>query len=637
MQNPLLSVDIILGKESVQKRCATRSRVRQGVPETSTEGSGGGNWLDRWNGRLRSYPRATVAALALVTVAVYAGSLRGTFVYDDEQQVLQNPFVLNPHLWRRIFTSSVWAFQGIGAWGNFYRPLQVFVYWLLYRVAGPDPAVFHLFQLLLYSATVWLVYRIGRELLRSETVAFAGAALWALHPLHVEAVAWIAGLPEVGFGLFYLLGFLLFLRAERTPGRSARLHALAALAWWPALFFKEMAISLPLLLLVYWFFHPASDGWLKRLARLAPYGAALGVYAAIRLHVMGHLTHLFRPGTLSLPVLGASVGLLGEHTKIFFWPLHLSAFRAFDLGSSLRSPWPWLTLLGLVAALWMGRREPRLGFLVFWWPVTLLPCLDIRQLSVPLLADRFSYIPSVGLCLALAFAGLVLAPAQIPSANAMRLGATSLAGVLLFWAIRSYLAVPVWRDGQTLMRHSLQQSPEAAPLHIVQGWILEYEKGDLDASEREFRMALELNDASLRPLSLVTYNATIGLGQIAYRRGQAGVALKHFEDAVRLLPNHAEAYKVLGSVYFPRGDYTQAAEYFSRAVRVNPMDPVARFMLGTCRMKQGRYREAAEQFRAATGLDPGYQQAYQAEVRALEAAGEADEATRVRRLERPDQ
>src|SRR5579863_497887 len=162
----------------------------------------------RSNERLRQYPRLAAAVLVLVTFAAYGGSLANTFVYDDEYQVLQNPFVVNPHLWRRIFTGSVWSFRGaIG--DNFYRPLQIFSYWLLYRVAGPDPAAFHLAQLLLYCVTVWLVYRLGAKLLRSELAAFAGALLWALHPLHVEAVAWIGGWPEVGFGLFYVLGFLL--------------------------------------------------------------------------------------------------------------------------------------------------------------------------------------------------------------------------------------------------------------------------------------------------------------------------------------------------------------------------------------------------------------------------------------------
>ena len=592
------------------------------------------NSLDAWNAWLQGYPYVSAATLVLVTVAAYAASLRGGFVYDDEQQILQNPFVLNPHLWRRIFTSSVWAFQGVGAWGNFYRPLQIFAYWLLYRLAGPDPAVFHAFQLLLYASTVWLVYRLGCELLRSETVAFAGALLWAVHPLHVEAVAWIAGLPEAGFGLFYLLGFLLFLRAERSGNGQLLRHALAALAYLPALFFKEMAVSFPLLLLAYWFFHPTGDGWLKRVVRFAPYLAALGAYAAIRLRVMGCLIHLSRPWKLSPPVLGAGAGLLGEHTKIFFWPLHLSAFRGFELGASLRAPWPWLALMSLLAALWMRKREARLSFLIFWWPVALLPCLDIRQLSIPLLADRFSYVPSVGPCLALALAMFILLPAVAPGAKLVRLAATALAALLLFWAIRTNLAVPQWRDNQTLANCSLQHSPEAAPLHIVQGWIFEYQKQDLVAAEGEFRAALRLNEASLRPLASVTYDAYIGLGQVAYRRGQTDAALKHFEDAVRILPNHVEAYKVLGSVYFPRGDYAKAAGYFAHAVKVSPMDLGARFFLGTCRMKQGKYREAAEQFQSATAVDPTYQQAYEAQARALEAAGEVDEAARVRGLAR---
>ncbi len=586
---------------------------------------------------LKNHPLLTAGVLVLVTFSVYARALANAFVYDDEQQILQNPFVLNPHLWSRIFTGGVWSFQGVAARGNFYRPLQIFSYWLVYRLAGPEPAVFHLVHLLLYSSTVWLVYRLGCHLLQTELAAFAGALLWAVHPLHVEAVAWIAGWPEAGFGFFYLLGFLLFLRAERATQGQALRHSLAALAYFPALFFKEMAVSFPLMVLAYWFFRPAKESWLNRGARFVPYLVTSGTYVAIRRLVLGHLTHLVHLWKISPSVLTASVGLLGEHTKMFFWPARLTVFRNFELGASVRSPWPWLTLLALVAALGIRKREPLLSFLVFWWPVTLLPCLDARQLSIPLVADRFSYIPSVGLCLAISFMTLVVLPKWMPSARLTRLERPCLAGVTVvafLWTVQTTRAIPRWRDNQTLLNYSLVQSPEAAHLHIVEAWALEYRFHDLDGAAREFETALRLNRAGLRPLASVTYDTYIGLGQVAYRKGRTGSAMSYFDKAVRLLPSFSEAYKVLGSVYFPQQDYARAAEYFAQAVNLNPLDPGARFYLGTCWIRLVRYREAAEQFRAATAVDPTYWQAYEAEARALEAAGDAEGAARVRSLER---
>src|SRR6266568_6512323 len=156
--------------------------------------------FDRWSVYLERYPYASGALLALVTGGIFAGILANGFVYDDEKQLLENPFVRNPHLWPRIFTGSVWSFLGAAAEANFYRPLHIFSYWLIYRLAGLDPAGYHAFQWLLYMATTLLVFELGRQMLASELAAFAGALLWALHPLHVEAVAWIAAVPEVGCG-----------------------------------------------------------------------------------------------------------------------------------------------------------------------------------------------------------------------------------------------------------------------------------------------------------------------------------------------------------------------------------------------------------------------------------------------------
>jgi len=195
------------------------------------------------------------ALLFLLAFTVYSGTLSNGFVFDDSPLIVENPFILNPHFWRHIFTGDAWAFQG-GHSSFFYRPLQFAIYWLIYRLAGADPVPFHLLSLTLYAATGWLVYRLGRELLRSDTAALLGAILWLVHPLHVEAVAWISALPDLGAGFFYLLAFLLFCNAETAGQGKLGKHVLAALAFLVALFFKEMALSFPLMALAYWFFSP---------------------------------------------------------------------------------------------------------------------------------------------------------------------------------------------------------------------------------------------------------------------------------------------------------------------------------------------------------------------------------------------
>jgi Flp pilus assembly protein TadD len=589
----------------------------------------------RMEGLLEKHPLATAAMLALVTAVVYAGALANGFVYDDDAQILENAFVQNPHLWRRIFTGSVWSFWGMHT--NFYRPLQILCYWVMFRLAGPNPAAFHLFQLLLHAASVVLVYLLGWQLLENRLVAFLGALLWAMHPLHVEAVAWTSALPEVAYGFFYLLALFLFLRAEKAAGGLWRRHALAALAFFVALLFKEMALTLPLLLLAYWFFLPAREPRLSRAVHFIPYLLAAGAYVAIRASALGYVFLASHPGKITPRLAAAGFGLLGEHGRLFFWPTHLNTFRTFELESSLRSPWPWLTLLLIVVALWSRKRAPLLSFLFIWWPLTLLPCLDIRQLSSPLVADRFSYLPSVGLCLGISFLLLACLPQWVPRLRLASLAIPGLILVMLLWAVKTVRTIPNWHDNEVLTRHSLQQSPKAALLHIAQAQALQFRFGELDGAAREFETALRLNAASHQPLASVIYDAYLGLGVIAQRKGRAPEALSYYQKAVEALPHRGAAYNFLGAFYFPREDYAKAAEYFAQAVHGNPYDVGARFYLGTCWMKLGRYQEATEQFRAAREVDPTYWQAYEAEARALEAGGDAAGAAHVRSLVREGQ
>lgn len=589
--------------------------------------------LSKLNGYVKDHGYAAGAFLALAAAVVFSGVLSNGLVYDDGKQLLENPFVRNPHLWWRIFSGSVWSFLGAAAETNFYRPLHIFSYWLIWRVAGPNPTVYHLFQWLLYIATGLVVFQIGREILENDLAAFAGSLLWLLHPLHVEAVAWIASVPEMGCGFFYLLGFRLFLRAERSGSRRLARHALAALAYLPALFFKEAALSFPLLLIAYWyFFAETSEAWGRRVVCWSMYAGAVLTYSLVRVAALGHFSGVGHWWKISLNIVAAAVGLLGQHARLFFWPFHLNVFHTFEPGASLRSVWPWLALLALMAAGALRKRQPVLGFLLVWWGVTLLPCLDVRQLSFPLLAERFSYLPSVGLCLALAYFGLDWLPQRLPRARPAPVVLSALGLILCFWCIQDVRAIPNWRSNETLFGYSLRVAPNAGLVRIHHGLDLQYHEHDLEGARKEFEAALRLNLAGFNPLNTVTYDALIGLGQVADLEGRHDEALTYYQKATRVLPYHSLAYDILGAVYFPRAEYAKAAEYFARSVQVNPQDMTARFYLGTCWMKLGRYREAAEQFRAAREVDPAYWQAYGAEAQALEAAGDAAGAAAVRKL-----
>jgi tetratricopeptide (TPR) repeat protein len=162
-----------------------------------------------------------------------------------------------------------------------------------------------------------------------------------------------------------------------------------------------------------------------------------------------------------------------------------------------------------------------------------------------------------------------------------------------------------------------------------------FKGGNDEAALREFEEAKRLNQARSSPMTGFGYAYNVGVGRIALRQGRRDEAIVLFQRAVQVAPELSEAYNLLGSTYFAQQDYAQAARYFQRAVGVNSYDLNAQFYLGTCLMKLGNFRQAAEQFHTARFVDPTYTQAIAAEARALDAAGDAAGAAKVRSLLAP--
>jgi tetratricopeptide (TPR) repeat protein len=587
--------------------------------------------LEQGNEWIGKHRRLAGGLLFLATYVVFCGTLSNLFVHDDIPQVLENPFLRNAREWTRIFTGSVWSFRGPAQHDNMYRPLQFITYWALYRLTGPSPAVFHLFLLLFYAATVWLVFRLALRLFSHPLVAFAGALLWALHPLHVEPAAWVSALPDVGSAFFYLLGFLLFVRAEQSETPSFPPYLLAAAAFLPALFFKEMALSFPLLILAYWYFFPGKNGWKGKVIYGMPFVAVVAAYVAIRIAVLGRFSESSHLWQVSWRMASGAVALLGQHAMLFCWPLRLSLFRAFNLAASLHSPWPPVALLTLAAALLLRPREPLLGFLVVWWGVTLAPCLDFRQVNAAV-SDRFSLLPTVGPCLALAGFALDWLPKRLARPQTAAILAPALGVLALLWTVQDVRTVRHWHDNVSLWDQAYVASPDSPVARMLRGALLQQRDGKLDAAAAEYKIALELNAASPRPLPGVTAECETLLGEVANFQGRTDEAISHYQRALRAVPGYSLAYKALGIVYFPRGNYAQAKVYFQRAVQLDPEEVESRFYLGTCDLMLGRPREAAAQFHAAREVDATYVEAYAAEARALEAAGDRVGAARVRAL-----
>jgi Flp pilus assembly protein TadD len=321
------------------------------------------------------------------------------------------------------------------------------------------------------------------------------------------------------------------------------------------------------------------------------------------------------------------MGLLGQHAKLFFWPRYLSLFRTFDLASSLHSVWPVVVLAFIVLALFLRKGSPLAGFLILWWPVTLLPTLDVRQVNLPV-ADRFSFLPSLGPCLVLAWFVLDWLPKHLHVPQPALAGALGV--VMILCTVQDVRSVARWHDNVTLWDQAYLASPNSALAHMLHGVVLQQRDAKFAEAAREYRLALQLNQSSERPLVGVATECYVMLGQVANIQGHTQEAIDDFNEAIRIAPGNAQAYKSLGILYFPHGEYAESKVYFQKAVEFAPDDLESKFFLGTCLLKTGDPLAAAAEFRTAHEADSTYLQAFVAEAHALDVAGDKVGAARVR-------
>src|SRR6516164_10873646 len=231
--------------------------------------------------------------LFLVALLPYVNTLRNGFVYDDEEQVLSNPYIRDFHHLREIFTTDVLSYQGFSVSANYYRPMMNFGYLLCFRVFGPRAYAFHLVNLLLHGFVVILLFAVTKRMFRNSALAFVAAILFALHPIHTESVDWIAAVTDLELTFFVLLTFGLFLRLDRPqPSRHGLTQLGMAVSFALAAISKEQALTLPLLATLYEHAYREDRNQTTIVQKFARYGALwvlTVVYLVLRVRFLGTL------------------------------------------------------------------------------------------------------------------------------------------------------------------------------------------------------------------------------------------------------------------------------------------------------------------------------------------------------------
>jgi protein O-mannosyl-transferase len=575
--------------------------------------------------------------LFLVAVLPYTNTLLGGFVYDDSTQVLDNPYVRSFRYLPQIFTKSVWSFKGYAS--NYYRPIMTLGYLLLYKAFGLAPYGFHLANVLLHTAVVLVLFFLTLRMFRRATLAFAAAAVFALHPIHTEAVAWIAAITELELAFFFILTFWLFLEVARSGGkRSELMHVAMAASFGIALLAKEQALTLPFLATVYEHFYRADRGETTRAQKFSRYGVfwLLAIaYILLRIRFLGDFApHVFSRNLTAYPTILSAIALVGQYLWKLVWPVHLCAFYVFNPSVSLLDPRVLFGIGGLMlcatlfAILWKQARTASFG--VFWLLATLAPVLNHHWMGLNVFTERYLYLPSVGFCWLIACGFERLWVIACSRAVWHRALATALAIPLILGAWRIVTRNRDWQDNFVFYTRTLEASPNAHSLRNNLGGVYR-KQGDWEAAEREWRrvQALDTNDIEClnnlaglsieqgqyaearellqRAIQLNPGLATshLNLGLVYMQTDRLDQAELQLRAAVALTPSNGLGYANLGALYWRKGDLSHADGAFKRALSFSPYDSRVRCKLAEFYAAEGRNAEAIEEYQAVLADDPG--------------------------------
>jgi tetratricopeptide (TPR) repeat protein len=465
-----------------------------------------------------------------------------------------------------------------------------------------------LVSLLLHVLVVCLVFVLTARLTGDRVCAFVAGALFALHPVHTESVAWIAAVTDLEVTFFYLLTFGIFLAVARPGGRrSEPLVAAMGVTFLLALFSKEQAMTLPALATVYEHFFREDRSETSTSQKLGRYGVLwlVGVaYVLFRIHFLGGLApeEKFRQVTPQQIVLSA-IALVAQYVWKLLWPVRLCAFYVFHPSTSPLDLRVFAGLLALLAfaalffVCWRSReRNVRfLSFAILWFFATLAPILNAHWVGENVFTERYLYLPSVGVAWLVGLGASKLWSRAGPRPAERR--ALVLAGFTLggLFAARIVIRNRDWNNDKVLFTRTLDLSPDAYGVLNSLG-IVYWDEGDLDKAESAWRRVLAANPDDP--------GALINLGLVASQRHQYAEAKGFFQRAMELKPNLEEPHLSLGDTYLKMGLRGPAELQLRAAVAISPSDTRARNRLGRLLFETGRPHEAEEQFRASVRSKP---------------------------------
>lgn len=561
----------------------------------------------------------------------YANGLTGGFTYDDKAIIRDDPRIQSWQRLPEIFTTHY--FGGPLATGTAYRPVDLLSFAANYAIHGKSTFGYHLTNLALHAANVLLLFFLLRRRF-GEDVSGGAALVFAVMPIHVEAVTSLVGRAELLSAFFGLLAMLAALRARRL--RSVPAYGAAGFCYLLAIFSKESAVVLPGLLLLYEMTEGEGGFWRRLLRELrehaayylgftVPLAAMFAVrYAVLRGLLISKFAGVFElenplVSLKALPRIGNAAALLLRQIGRALLPVYLSADESAWQLPVLR---PRDALFGLslaaaaallAAGVWLYRRRPREGFGILFLLLASLPTANALFITGTIFAERLVYLPSAGLALVLAG---VLAGRRA-AFRGSRGASAALAAIALAYGARTVIRNSVWQSDEALFTNLIATSPRSAKAHYDYAYMAAERKRNR-AAYRQYRIAAGIYANY--------YDAWAGRGRLAGLLGDLGEAVTDCRRATEIFSTYENGWYTLAVSAERRGELAAADRAYREGFRNCPKSYPIAYHRAAFLWRSGHADEALAAFRQADALSPDMALDHEDLGRIFASRGNSDEA-----------
>lgn len=558
--------------------------------------------------------------ILLAAIGIYAGSLGYSFTYDDYHYIVDSEYIKGWRAFFSIFGSGYLSLLPENL--DMTRPFMPFSLTVDYTFWGLNPAGYRLTNIILHALNSVLIYTLASYISRGW-VPLTASLLFALHPVHTEAVVGITFREDLLVTFFYLSSLICYIRFAN--GSRGGGYILSLLLFFIALLSKEMAVTLPLVLLAYDYFFGLRGK--RKWYRYLPYLGLIPLYLWLLYIVYSNPP---TPPAYHGNILDISTVLAG-YFKLLVFPFNLSV--DYDIASSSNS-WTFIFLIISIFAsvLYILKSEDKTGSLcIAFFFITLIPVLNIVP-TFRLIADRFLYLPSAGFCIFIAVIFYRIIPEKASWRKLYFLGP---AAILLFYAATAMDRGRVWQNDLTLWSDVLKKSPQSVRAYTAIGayyikegkddeafpflqksielrpdydkgyynlGVVYLRKGNTDAAITAMKKAMEITPGYGK--------AHFNLGLAFMQKEKYDEAVAEYEKALSSMPGNAVLYNNIGNAYSSKMMYDRALQMYEKAVSINPDYADAYYNMGNSLVEKGMYIQALRSYEKAVALDPLNASAY---------------------------